>query len=138
VADKIACAPSAPPQVIAPACHGEVCITCSDEAVQARVVEVLPGAMALVDARVGGDGLPEGEGGGPQLGGAGGSGAEEVSVALVDAAVGDVVLVHAKEAIAVLARTDLTTPSQAGRRALGTSSPARPPAPPGRPSTQCA
>jgi hydrogenase maturation factor len=31
-----------------------------------------------------------------------GAGDEEVSVALVDAAVGDVVLVHAKEAIAVV------------------------------------
>jgi len=64
-----------------PPCHGEVCITCADEAVQARVVELLRDDLALVDA---------------------GAGLEEVSVALVDAAVGDVVLVHAKEAIGVL------------------------------------
>lgn len=63
------------------ACQGEVCITCSDEAVPARVVELLPGRLARVDT---------------------GYGTEEVSVALVDAAAGDLVLVHAKEAIAVL------------------------------------
>jgi hydrogenase maturation factor len=64
-----------------PPCHGEVCITCADEAVRARVVELLRDDLALVDA---------------------GAGPEEVSIALVDAAVGDVVLVHAKEAIAVV------------------------------------
>ncbi|GAB3958913.1 hypothetical protein GCM10029978_004880 [Actinoallomurus acanthiterrae] len=36
----------------------------------------------------------------------GGGRCEEVSVALVDAAVGDTILVHAKEAIAVVARGD--------------------------------
>ena len=60
---------------------GDVCITCSDTAVQVRVVELLPDALALVDT---------------------GSGQEEVSVALVEAAVGDTILVHAKEAIAVV------------------------------------
>ena len=138
MAEKIACAPSAQPNVIAPVCHDEVCITCSDEAVQARVIEVLPGGMALVDAGMVGDEVPESEGGGPQLGGARGSGPEEVSVALVDAVAGDVVLVHAKEAIAILARTDVTTPSQKGHRALDANSPARLPAPQGRPSTRCA
>jgi hydrogenase expression/formation protein HypC len=64
-----------------PPCHGEVCITCADEAVRARVVELLRDDLALVDT---------------------GAGIEEVSIALVDAAVGDVVLVHAKEAIAVV------------------------------------
>jgi hydrogenase expression/formation protein HypC len=64
-----------------PHCAGEVCITCSDTAVQVRVVELLPDALALVDT---------------------GSGQEEVSVALVAAAVGDTILVHAKEAIAVV------------------------------------
>ena len=64
-----------------PRCHDDVCITCSDEAVPVRVVRLLDGELAEVDT-------------GQRL--------EEVSVALVDAAVGDTVLVHAKEAIAVL------------------------------------
>jgi hydrogenase maturation factor len=64
-----------------PECYGDVCITCSDEAVQVRVVELLGDELALVDT---------------------GSSTEEVSIALVDAAVGDVVLVHAKEAIGVV------------------------------------
>jgi hydrogenase expression/formation protein HypC len=64
-----------------PDCHGDVCITCSDTAVQVRIVELLPDGLALVDT---------------------GAGREEVSVALVSAAVGDTILVHAKEAIAVV------------------------------------
>ncbi len=68
----------------APICHDEVCITCSDEAVPVVVVSLLDAGLALVDT---------------------GSGIEEVSVALVDATVGDTVLVHAKEAIAVLPRS---------------------------------
>jgi hydrogenase expression/formation protein HypC len=64
-----------------PHCYGEVCITCSDEAVEVRVVELLEAGLAVVDT---------------------GQSMEEVSVALVDAAVGDTVLVHAKEAIAKL------------------------------------
>jgi hydrogenase expression/formation protein HypC len=64
-----------------PECHDDVCITCSDQAVEVRVTELLPGGLALVDT---------------------GQGVEEVSVGLVDAAVGTVVLVHAKEAIAVV------------------------------------
>jgi hydrogenase expression/formation protein HypC len=67
--------------VSTPECHGEVCITCSDAAVQVRVVELRADAMALVDT---------------------GAGQEEVSVALVTAAVGDTMLVHAGEAIAVM------------------------------------
>ena len=62
-------------------CAGDVCITCADEAVQARVVELLPGGLARVDT---------------------GCATEEVSVALVDAAVGDMILVHAREAIALV------------------------------------
>ena len=64
-------------------CGEDVCITCSDAAVPVTVLEVRPGDLALVDT---GAGAPE-----------------EVSVALVDAQVGDVVLVHAGEAIAVVA-----------------------------------
>ncbi len=64
-----------------PECHGEVCITCSDTAVQVRVVELRADAMAVVDT---------------------GAGQEEVSVALVTATVGDTILVHAGEAIAVM------------------------------------
>jgi len=66
-----------------PECHDEVCITCSDQAVAVRVVELLPDDLAVVDT---------------------GSGREEVSVALVTAGVGDEILVHAKKAIAVLGR----------------------------------
>jgi D-sedoheptulose 7-phosphate isomerase len=57
------------------------CLTCGDVAVQARVTALLPDGLARVDA---------------------GAGEEEVSVALVEAGVGDVVLVHAKEAIALV------------------------------------
>jgi hydrogenase expression/formation protein HypC len=64
-----------------PECHGEVCITCSDQAVAVRIVELLPDDLAVVDT---------------------GSGMEEVSVAFVSAGIGDAILVHAKEAIAVL------------------------------------
>jgi hydrogenase maturation factor len=66
-------------------CHDEVCITCSDSAVPVRITELLADGMASVDT---------------------GSGIEQVSVALVEARPGDVVLVHAREAIAVL-RPDL-------------------------------
>jgi hydrogenase maturation factor len=71
-----------------PSCHDDVCITCSDEAVPVTVVELLPDALARVET---------------------GAGEEEVSVALVDAAVGDVVLVHAKEAIADLGPAEAGT-----------------------------
>lgn len=64
-----------------PECHDEVCITCSDQALPVRIVELLADDLALVDT---------------------GSSLEQVSVALVDAGVGDTVLVHAKEAIAVV------------------------------------
>jgi hydrogenase expression/formation protein HypC len=64
-----------------PECHDDVCITCSDQAVPARVTGVGEDRMALVDA---------------------GAGPEEVSIALVEAGVGDTVLVHAGEAIAVV------------------------------------
>jgi hydrogenase maturation factor len=66
-----------------PECHGDVCITCSDEAVPVRIVELLDFGLAMVDT---------------------GQSVEEVSVALVEAEVGDTVLVHAKEAIAVVRR----------------------------------
>jgi hypothetical protein len=64
-------------------CHGEVCLTCSDSAVEVRVRELLDGDLAVVDTD---------------------AGPEEVSVALVEAAPGDRILVHAKEAIAVVGR----------------------------------
>jgi hydrogenase expression/formation protein HypC len=63
-------------------CSGETCITCSDTAVQVKVVRLLEDAMAVVDT---------------------GAGEETVSVALVAAGVGDTILVHAREAIAVVA-----------------------------------
>jgi hydrogenase expression/formation protein HypC len=66
-----------------PECHDEVCITCSDAAVQVTVIRLLDDDLALVDT---------------------GQGTEEVSVALVTAAAGDRILVHAREAIAVVPR----------------------------------
>ncbi|HEX5296242.1 MAG TPA: HypC/HybG/HupF family hydrogenase formation chaperone [Streptosporangiaceae bacterium] len=66
-----------------PECIGDVCITCSDQAVEVTVVRLLEEQMALVDT---------------------GAGEETVSVALVSAGVGDTILVHAREAIAVVAR----------------------------------
>ena len=62
-------------------CVGDVCITCSDMAVEVRVLRLLEDQMALVDT---------------------GAGEETVSVALVSAGVGDTILVHAREAIAVV------------------------------------
>lgn len=64
-----------------PDCAGDICITCSDTAVQVRVVRLVEDQMAVVDT---------------------GAGEETVSVALVDVGVGDTILVHAREAIAVL------------------------------------
>jgi len=64
-----------------PECAGQVCITCSDTAVQVRVVRLLEDEMAVVDT---------------------GASQETVSVALVSANVGDTILVHAREAIAVV------------------------------------
>ena len=66
-----------------PECLGDVCITCSDTAVEVRVLRLLADEMALVE---------------------GGAGEETVSVALVDAGVGDTILVHAREAIAIVGR----------------------------------
>jgi hydrogenase maturation factor len=62
-------------------CAGDHCVTCADEAVAVRVVRLREGGLADVDA---GDGR-----------------VEEISVALVDARVGHIVLVHAGEAIGV-------------------------------------
>jgi len=64
-----------------PECLEDVCITCSDTAVAVTVIALLDDDMAVVDT---------------------GSGSEEVSVALISAAAGDTILVHAKEAIAVV------------------------------------
>ena len=66
-------------------CDGPACITCSDTAVPVTVVELIDPDLARVDTGVG---------------------TETVSVALVDAAAGDVVLVHAGEAIAWLGPAD--------------------------------
>ena len=62
-------------------CSGDFCITCSDTAVQVKVVRLLEDEMAVVNT---------------------GAGEETVSVALVSAGVGDTILVHAREAIAVV------------------------------------
>jgi hydrogenase expression/formation protein HypC len=66
-----------------PECHDEVCITCSDTAVPVTIVRLLDDGLAIVDT---------------------GQGEEEVSVALVSAGIGDTILVHAREAIAVVGR----------------------------------
>jgi hydrogenase expression/formation protein HypC len=63
-------------------CVGAVCVTCSDQAVPVRVLRLHPLGLADVVTEVGT--------------------VEEISVALVDACVGDVVLVHAKEALVVV------------------------------------
>ena len=73
--------PAAGPAVQPPECHDEICITCSDTAVAATIARLLPDGLAIVDTE---------------------AGQEEVSVALVDAGVGDTILVHAGEAIAVV------------------------------------
>ena len=75
--------PPGQPPVAASECHGDTCITCSDLAVEVRVVRLLPDDLAVVDT---------------------GLGEEQVSVALVTAAVGDTILVHAGEAIALVGR----------------------------------
>jgi hydrogenase expression/formation protein HypC len=64
-----------------PECHGDVCITCSDTAVAVRIVRLLDDDLAVVATD---------------------AGEEEVSVALVTAQIGDTILVHAREAIAVV------------------------------------
>jgi hydrogenase expression/formation protein HypC len=64
-----------------PACGSDHCITCGDVAVEVQVVRLLPDELADVDT---------------------GAGEERVSVALVSAAAGDTILVHAGEAIAVV------------------------------------
>ena len=71
------------PEAAVPECFGDVCITCSDTAVEVTIVRLLTDGLAVVDT---------------------GQGEEEVSVALVQAGVGDTILVHAKEAIAVVGR----------------------------------
>lgn len=70
--------PDAPAQLMH--CVGDVCITCADTAVPVRILSLHGYELATVRT---GEGTEE-----------------EISVALVDADVGDVVLVHAKEAIA--------------------------------------
>ncbi len=72
-----------PSPSLVPECIGEVCITCSDAAVEVTVLRLLADELAVVDT---------------------GAGEETVSVALVSAGVGDTILVHAKEAIAVVGK----------------------------------
>lgn len=62
-------------------CHDDACVTCGDQAVAVTVVWLLDDDMAEVVTA---------------------GGTEVVSIALVDVAVGDTVLVHAGEAIAVV------------------------------------
>jgi hydrogenase expression/formation protein HypC len=64
-----------------PECHDDVCITCSDSAVPVTVLRLLEDGLAIVRTE---------------------AGDEEISVALVETAEVDTVLVHAGEAIAVV------------------------------------
>jgi hydrogenase expression/formation protein HypC len=73
--------PSEASSAAAGECHGDHCITCSDTAVEVRVLRLLADNLAVVEA---------------------GASEETVSVALVTARVGDTILVHASEAIAVI------------------------------------
>ena len=77
--------PAPPGRGAVPECYGDVCITCSDQAVPVRVIRLLGDGLALVDT-----GVSE----------------EEVSVALVEAQAGDMILVHAKEALTVMRGED--------------------------------
>jgi len=75
-----------PPNPIRPegaVCHDDVCITCSDTAVAVRIRTLLDDGLAIVETE---------------------AGPEEISIALVAASPGDLVLVHAKEAISVVER----------------------------------
>jgi len=84
-----------------PECHDDVCITCSDSAVEVIVIELLDNDLAIVEATVEA-GIDTGvEALGETRAGTGAR-REEVSVALVSAEVGDTILVHAREAIAVV------------------------------------
>jgi hydrogenase expression/formation protein HypC len=74
-------------------CHDEVCVTCSDTAVAVTIVRLLDDSLAVVDT---------------------GDGEEEVSVALVCAGIGDTILVHAREAIAVV-HSELARPRMRAR-----------------------
>jgi hydrogenase expression/formation protein HypC len=74
-------------------CHDEVCVTCSDTAVAVTIVRLLDDDLAVVDT---------------------GDGEEEVSVALVCAGIGDTILVHAREAIAVV-QSELARPRMRAR-----------------------
>jgi hydrogenase expression/formation protein HypC len=76
-----AAASAVPVATAVPECHDEVCITCSDQAVAVTVVRLLDHDLAIVETD---------------------AGPEEVSIALVTAGIGDTILVHAGEAIAVL------------------------------------
>jgi hydrogenase expression/formation protein HypC len=76
-------------------CHDQVCITCSDQAVEVTVLRLLGDGLAVVDT---------------------GAGQEEVSVALVQAGVGDTILVHAREAIAVVGGDPVSADADRSRR----------------------
>jgi hydrogenase expression/formation protein HypC len=76
-------APADAAAAVVPECYGDICITCSDTAIEVTIVRLLADGLAVVNT---------------------GYGEEEVSVALVQAQVGDTILVHAKEAIAVVGR----------------------------------
>lgn len=69
------------PDPVVAGCSGDTCETCSDAAVEMTVLSLSGDGLALA---------------------AGSSGPEEISVALVPAKVGDTVLVHAGESIAIV------------------------------------
>jgi hydrogenase maturation factor len=75
--------PQRPPNsnLTSPSCDHDVCITCTDSAVTVRIDQLLSGGFAKVEA---------------------GGALEEISVELIEAEVGDLVLVHAGVAIGKL------------------------------------
>ncbi|RCG27318.1 hydrogenase assembly protein HupF [Sphaerisporangium album] len=72
--------------------RADACPTCSDEALPARVLRLTGSGLAIVQVER------------AECSGSAEEAEEQVSVALVDAEPGDTILVHAKEAIAVIAK----------------------------------
>lgn len=77
--------------------HRHCCVRCATAPVPAQVIELLPGRFALVATA---------------------AGLEEVNLATVEARIGDVVLVHAGEAVAAAAEWD-SSPQLSGAAGAG-------------------
>lgn len=84
------------PDPVVPECSGGSCVTCSDEAVEMTVWSLLDDDLALASTALVQEETAQRETGQEEVG------HERISVALVPVVVGDVVLVHAGEAIAIV------------------------------------